>query len=252
MTNEIAYILKAFSLDKREQKIYLAALELGESLQVPLAEKAGMKRTTLREILPALLSQGILQQVIRGKRSYLIARDPRDLVKDLSVKAQRATELLPFLLALQSGPTEKPEVQFFDGIEGIKFTYSELLKVGKPMYSFLNIDNIHPKILDWLLTEFIPNRIAKKIEGFTILNSSKKQDEILPEAPHRHNCIVSAEKYPFDLDIIFTGEYAALIHYKQDQSPNAILIRSKATTTTLSSIYRLIIDKYCGSEDAAK
>lgn len=244
MTKEIDYILNTFCLGEREKTIYLAALELGETLQVPLAHKAKLKRTTLREILPDLFARGFLQQVVRGKRKYIIARDPRELAADLEEKAKRTQELLPFILAFQNVSTEKPEVRYFDGVDGIKFVYDEILKPGDPTYSFLNIDNIHPQVLQWLMSDYVPRRMAKKITTYTILNSTQKKEEILPELPYRYNCIVPAEQFPFKMDIEIGGPYVAFLHYQKDHSPNAILIRSDAAATTLRSIYKLIYEKY--------
>lgn len=244
MSHEIDYILNTFGLSEREKCIYLAALELGTALQVPLAQKAKVKRTTLREMLPDLLSRGIVQHVVRGKRKYIVARDPRELTSDLAERAERTKEFLPLLLAFQNTSPEKPEVRYFDGIEGIKFVYDEILKPGEPTYSFLNIDNIHPDMVPWLVHDYVPRRMAKKITTYTILNSSEKKNEILPDLPYRHNCIVPAERFPFKMDIEVGGPYVAFIHYQKDHAPNAILIRSEAAATTLRSMYKMIAEKY--------
>src|SRR5207302_1790316 len=93
------------------------------TLQLPLSKKAKVKRTTLVEILPSLLQRGILQQRIKGKRKYLIARDPRELIQELEEKTNKAQEALPQLMALQYILKDRPEVRFYEGIEGLKQIY---------------------------------------------------------------------------------------------------------------------------------
>ena len=74
-------ILTQFGLSKEESAIYVAALELGESLPSHLAQKASIKRPMLYKIMPELFSKGLLSQTVKGKRRYIVAEEPHLLLE---------------------------------------------------------------------------------------------------------------------------------------------------------------------------
>ncbi|HSX40516.1 MAG TPA: hypothetical protein VLF68_02785, partial [Candidatus Saccharimonadales bacterium] len=219
---------------------YLSALELGETLQAPLAKKAKIKRTTLRELLPDLFKRGILQQKVNGKRKYLIARDPRELIAELEEKTKRAKEVLPQFLALQKVITNKPEVRFFEGIEGLKQIYQLTLDVGLTMYCFVNAEQMYPEFRTWVAQYYIPEKLRRKIWIYNIMTSGEETKSLMPEHGFRENKYISKEQYPFDMEIVVFGDYVTFHHFRQSDEPSAILIKSKAAAETMLSIHQLI------------
>lgn len=232
-------VLEMFGLTPKEQAIYLAALELGETLQVALAKKAKIKRTTLREILPQLLDRGILQQKVKGKRKYLVASDPKELIKSLEEQTNKAKEALPALLALQNTLAEKPEVRFFEGVEGVKQVYELTLEVRLPIYSFISSEKMHPEIIKWVLDYYQPQKLAKKVWAYNIVAEAPENKMIMPEHGYRENKVVSKEKFPFKMEVMTFGDYVAFIHFRQNEEPSAVLIKSKAAAETVRSIHKL-------------
>ena len=88
-------LLAQIGLSEAEASIYLAALELGESLPKHLAEKAQIKRPTLYKILPDLFAKGLLTQTIKGKRRYLVAEDPELLIEKKQSELKMLEEKIP-------------------------------------------------------------------------------------------------------------------------------------------------------------
>lgn len=233
-------ILDSLGLTVREQAIYLAALELGEMLQAPLAKKAKIKRTTLREHLPNLLERGILQQRIKGKRKVLVARDPRELVQEIEEKAKKAQDLLPQLLAMQNTLANKPEVRFFEGIEGLKQIYQLTLDVGLTMYSFVNAEQMYPEFRKWLEDYYIPEKLRRKLWIYNIMTAGEETRSLMPEHGYRENKYISKEQYPFEMEITVFGDYVAFFHIRQSDEPSATLIKSQSAAETMLSIHKLI------------
>ena len=237
---EIITTLRSLGLSDREVTIYLASLEAGPSLQLPLAQKAGIKRTSMRELLPDMLHRGILQEVVFGRRKYLAATDPRQLVEDLQVKAQRAVEALPLLLALQTDPKDKPQVRFYDGVEGIKRVYEETLRVGLPFYSFVNVAAIHPELEEWLVNWYVPRRHEKNIENYVLVSDTPGARELIPDDPWRHNRFVDSEKFPFKMEVLIFGDFVAFVHFSKFDEPSATLVQSQSAAVTLRSAHQLV------------
>jgi len=232
--------LTLFGLSPKEQTIYIANLELGPTLQVDLAQKAKMKRTTLREFLPGLLNRGTLQQKVVGKRKMLVARDPRDLIAEIDDKAKKAHDALPLLLAMQNSLSTKPEVRFFEGVEGVKQVYELTLSTGLTVYSFINSELIHPEIQKWVLEHFQQKKLERQFWAYNIVTASENVDLIMPEHGWRKNKLISKEQYPFEMEIFTFGDYVAFIHFRQTEEPSAILIKSQAAADTFLSIHKLI------------
>lgn len=236
LTNQL---LNSLGLNEKEQVIYLAALELGESLQLPLADKAGIKRTTLREIIPELQKKGIIESVVRGKRNYIAAVNPKSLLERLKTTTQEAEQSLPALLSIQNTTIEKPLVRFYDGVEGVKEIYRLTLEVAKPIYGFVEVEAIHPLIQTWLSKDYTLLRKQKKIKAFNIVNASEKIHEVMPADDFRENKIVSNKEFPFRMEIIIFGEYVAYINFRETERPSATLIQSQAAALTMRSIHQL-------------
>ncbi len=236
---EITTSLRSLGLSEREVAIYLAALQSGPSLQLPLAQKAGIKRTSMREFLPDMLARGILQEVVLGKRKYLAATDPRQLVEGLQEKAKKAAESLPLLLALQSDPKDKPQVRFYDGIEGVKRVYEETLKVGLPMYSFANVAAIHPQLEEWLVKSYVPRRHSNNVQNYVLVSDTPGARELIPDDPWRYNKFVNQEKFPFKMEVLVFGDFVAFVHFSKFDEPSATLIQSQSAAVTLRSVHQL-------------
>lgn len=236
ITNQL---LDSLGLNEKEQAIYLSSLELGESLQLPLAEKAGIKRTTLREILPELQKKGVLELVVRGKRNYISAVNPKNLLERLKTTTQEAEQSLPALLAIQNTTVDKPLVRFYDGVEGVKEIYRLTLEVAEPIYGFVEVEAIHPLIQKWLSKEYTQKRNQKQIKAYNIVNTSSKLDSIMPSDQYRENKIVSGKEFPFQMEIIVFGEYVAYINFRETERPSATLIQSQAAAITMRSVHQL-------------
>lgn len=229
--------MAALGFTEREAAIYLAALELGKSQQNELATKAGLQRTSLRELLPRLIERGILQEAPYGKRTLLIARDPRELAAELDEKTRAVQAALPLLLALQNDVANKPEVRFFNGIEGVKQVFNETIRVGLPIYTFVNVVDVNPELVKWLLHHYVPARHKNQITNYVLVNESPIVANLIPNNRYRKNKIVPSAEFPFKMEIDVFGDYVSLVHFSKTDEPSATLIRSPSAATTLRSMH---------------
>lgn len=237
---QISTALQALGLSTKEQTIYLATLELGETLQLPLAKKIGMKRTSLRELLPDLVKRGFLQEQIKGKRTYLVATDPESLIGSLSDQVDRAKEALPELISLQNNLENKPRLFFYEGVEGVQQIYELTLATGKTVRSFVDISRISPEIEPWLTGQYTRQRTELGIKALNIVNETELLDTVMPSDKLRHNKVISKEEFPFDMEVLVFGEYVAYIHFRKEQDPSAVLIQSHSAARTMRSIHKAL------------
>lgn len=71
--------LQKAGLNETEAKIYLAALELGQTSVSRIARKSGIKRTTVYLSLENLIHKGLMSQIVKDGKKYFFAEDPRNL-----------------------------------------------------------------------------------------------------------------------------------------------------------------------------
>ena len=238
--------LTQFGLTDAESGAYLAALELGESLPKHLAEKANLKRPTLYKILPNLFAKGLLTQIIKGKRRYIVAEDPSLLIEKRKAELQLLEDKIPELQLLLSVAKTKPRVIFYEGIEGLKKIYTDNLRERKPILEFIGLEKIHPEIDAYAKNYYIPQRINRKIP-IKIIISGKTASErtMLKTDPYalRKLKTISQEDFPIPLDCYIYGNNISFLVYRSDSEPVGVIIRSAEIATTLRSIFNLLWQK---------
>ena len=73
-------ILSSVGLTDSEQKVYLSALEAGESSVQHLAKKTKLSRVTVYSVIETLTQHGLMSSVEKGKKTYYIAEPPERLI----------------------------------------------------------------------------------------------------------------------------------------------------------------------------
>jgi len=236
-------LLAQFGLSGAESSIYLAALELGESLPKHLAEKASVKRPTLYKLLPDLFSKGLLTQTIKGKRRYIVAEDPQLLIEKKQSELKMLEEKIPELQLLLRTAKIKPQIIFYEGIEGLKKIYVDNLRGKKPILEFVGLENIHPEIDAYVKNYYIPQRINRKIPIKIIISGETATQRFqLKTDPYalREVKTIDKEKFPIPLDSYIYGDSISFLVFRGDSEPIGAIIRSKEIATTIRSLFNLI------------
>jgi HTH-type transcriptional regulator, sugar sensing transcriptional regulator len=129
--------LKTIGLEEKEAKVYLAALELGPTNIQSLAEKSGIKRSTVYEMLKKLEPIGLITESIKGKRKIYIASEPEKLKRSIKEKEQLLNQILPELRSLNNTGTVKPKITYYEGREGLRQIHNLSLEVIKKEASWV-------------------------------------------------------------------------------------------------------------------
>ncbi len=119
--------LEDLGLSQNEVKAYLAALELGAATAQQIAAKAAVVRPTAYVAIGGLVKRGLMSSHTRGKKQFFQAERPTQLIrlieeekKKLAARESGLKSLLPGLEALISMAGEKPEVKYYEGLEGLE------------------------------------------------------------------------------------------------------------------------------------
>ncbi len=131
---EITQTLQKLGLEEQEVKTYLALLDLGESTATKLAERTGLGRVHMYQIVNRLIERGLASYIVKNNVKYFSASDPETLLKDVQQKEQDLQKILPELKARQKKLIPETKVEIYRGREGINTILKMILKDEKPYY----------------------------------------------------------------------------------------------------------------------
>src|SRR3989338_11032182 len=131
---EITQTLQKFGLEKQEVKTYLGLLDLGESTATKLAERTGLGRVHMYQIVNRLIERGLASYIVKNNVKYFSASDPETLLKDIQQKEQDLQKILPELKARQNKLIPETKVEIYRGREGINTILKMILKDEIPYF----------------------------------------------------------------------------------------------------------------------
>lgn len=119
--------MSLFDLSDREARLYIAALEFGESPVYLLAEQTGINRTTAYDILARLVDAGFVTRHKKNGQIYVVPESPDLLLKRYELKMQRLRNLIPDLNAMHRTSSSRPHIRLYEGASGIQAVLSHVL-----------------------------------------------------------------------------------------------------------------------------
>ncbi len=138
---EYEELLKKAGFDEKETKVYLAALELRSAPASAIARKAGIVRSTCYGILEDLVLKGLASKTEKAGGILKFNLENPELLRtyieskksNLDLISQEIERMLPELKKLQKESLFKPEVEYFEGKEGIKAAYESIMPDARRM-----------------------------------------------------------------------------------------------------------------------
>lgn len=237
-------LLSNLGLSKEEGRVYLAALELGESLHKTLAERSGIERPTLYyKVLPCLLDKGLITQTVKGKRKYLMAQDIEPFLELKKDQLERAGELVPQLRALLATATSKPKLLVYEGAEGIKKVWFDHLVQRQPILELVGIEAIRLELQKYIKHYYIIERVKRKIplkmliSGPTVAGIFKVKSD---SYELREVKTMDGKLFPVPLGCDIYGDNVSFTLHRKDSEPIGLIIRSKEIATIMRSLFNFI------------
>ena len=169
------------------------------------------------------------------------------------MKFQTFRDTIPELLALSGKYDNRPKVQFYEGLEGLKYVYEQIIVAGeakvekKPDFFpvFLGTTGIDPAFQRYLMEEFVPRRAKSLIEARVIIPKSSLACPYTQSNIQRNNYLV-IDNVLFDIngEIILYGENKVLIAMYSSEELSAIVITSKMLYNGFKGMFNLIRNMY--------
>ena len=224
--------MENLGLDRKEAKVYLALLQLGESSVLEVSRKAKLGRTHTYEILDSLIAKGLVSFVTENKSKKFKAAEPAKILYQLKEKEASFMEILPSLNKMsQLKKNKEPSVEIFRGTKGMKAMVNEIFELKRD-YCIISAD-LRNTNLQFFLAQFIKSlereNIHERVLTKKSFHSPKSKNSTMKFLP---------ENYPFLATTIIYSDMVGIIVWSDPFL--AIRINSKELAETYRSYFELL------------
>lgn len=229
--------LKEIGLNDKEINVYLKLLELGQTPILRLAEVTRLNRTSLYDILEALLKKGLVGYTVVEHVKQFYASDPEVLLKQLKEKEAKIRKILPELKKKQETIGKKPVIELYEGFKGIDAIHTDVLKEKQEILAYGSFV-IADKMLKYESLNFRKKRIEGKIPLRGIADSSMLEIEMWKKPLYRkltQGRILEELKTLPTWTYIY-GDKVAILSF-QKENFIGIIIKDKAINLTQRFIF---------------
>lgn len=240
--------LQTIGITQTESLLYELLLKLGEVPITTLIRESDLKRPTVYKALHSLTKKGLITQRDIQKKLHVRPESPNKLqelvdkqFKLIEESKHNLNAILPTLALSYTHSTDKPVVRIYEGVEGLKEIYEDLLIVEKPISAVLQAATVEPELYDWLTTTFVKKRVKAKIHVKAIVASSAASREYVQKSPQEYRIArqVDAARFPFQHEIDIYGDKVAIINYKKEQPLVGIVIHHAQIALTMQAWFDL-------------
>lgn len=240
--------LQNLGLTKNELDLYELLLKLGETPAHTIIEQSKLKRPTVYKTLYSLEKKGLVAKREILKKIHFQPSSPSKLLsltqnqyQNLDKTRKDLQSIMPTLSSLYVLSVEKPIVRMYEGVEGLKEIYQDILKEKKPGFSVLQNEDILPELDEWLINYFTKKRVKAKMPLKVICSGDKgakkfKENDVLAK---RFSKIVPGNLFPFQHEVTIYGDKVAFIHYKKKSALIGIVIKHPFFAQTMKAWFDL-------------
>ncbi|MSU56439.1 MAG: hypothetical protein EXS51_04020 [Candidatus Taylorbacteria bacterium] len=234
-------VLKEYGLKEKHAKVYLACLELGSGSVLKISQKAALPRSTTEVILNALQEKGFVSSFKKKNARYFSTEDPKKIISNAKAKAELLEKALPDFRELYARSNVIPTVRFYQGKEGIRTVFSEILEdKPKELLAFSSVDDLFD-LLGKEFTNFVQKRGALGIRSRVILRESEKAWERVQsgEKQLRQVRLISQSYEHSGLTYVW-GNKIAMISLKHEWS--VLIIESEELAKSQKMLFEALWD----------
>ncbi len=120
-------VLREIGLTEYETEIYLALLKNGQISAYELAEKTGLYRQAVYDVINRLIEKGYVSSVKEGKAQLYKATDPQIVLEYLNEKTENFKEILPSLKQLDTQAKSPLMVETYKGKNTVRIALRDII-----------------------------------------------------------------------------------------------------------------------------
>jgi len=235
--------LKIIGLSDNEIAVYIAILELDRGVVSQISRKASLNRTTGYDVLNRLVTKKLISISGKEPKQEYMAESPDQLKLLIAKEFERrqielneAQKIIPELKSIHN-VMGRPQVRFYEGIEGLKAVYEDTLTSSEPILGYATVDEMHNGLPGYF-PKYYKRRAAA---GIFIQAIIPKTDIGLERGTHdkeelRETAFVPFEKYEFHPEINIYDNKVMIASWREKLG---IIIESAEIADAMKKIYEL-------------
>lgn len=234
---QLSTLIKQFGLNEKQSQVYLACLELGSATVQELAEKSKVKRTSIYNFLDEMKSMGFLSEIQHHGKTLIVAEDPTVLEERGKEQLKQLGKFMPELKALYNRPGNKPKVRYYQGKEGVRNVYMDLLETGEPVFAFTDYEKMFESFGDW--TWFVPEERVKRGIPFKGIARDGKGGRKVKSLDHKQMRVTKlAKDIKFDTEVHIYGNKVSMISFRKPYA--GVVIEDPAIALTMKTVWNMV------------
>ncbi len=234
-------LLTRVGLSHYASQIYLTLIERGPETISDISKHTGLHRPTISAHIPDLEEKGLLTTSKKGKRTLYVAESPDHLIPLFEQTKHELQKYIPELSETFSKRAHKPIVTFYEGKQGIRRVFDDLLNTLKRGDTFYRYSSRKEPTDDtYLPSDYRQRRDEKKLERFVIANDTyvktkktriERQIKVIPK---------SFGLFEYDVTTMIYKDKLAIIDYS---SETAFIVDNPALAHFQQTLFRLLYYK---------
>lgn len=236
-------------LTKEQAMVYETLVKNGPSPARSVQRKTGISRPLVYKVLDQLAEFGLVEKKDeKGQVSLFIPGHPlklKDFVrnqKERAEDAERASEgTLDRLISDFNLVSGKPGVRFFEGVEGIKEIYEDILAVGEDFYFIRPIyEPVFKEKMEGVIKDFVRERVKRGIKASALTPADVGLEGREPADDAKillDRVWVDLSFYNSPVEINIYGQKISVISYSQELV--GIIIESPQINRAFRQIFEL-------------
>ncbi|MEY2641148.1 MAG: hypothetical protein RL150_541 [Candidatus Parcubacteria bacterium] len=214
-------LIDDMGFSEKKALVYLTLLELGEVPAADIAKRAGIKRTTVYNILPELLREGLIKKYRSNKKTLYFVEDTTSLLDRMHERTLGIERIIPTLHLLQSATTVRPKITHYEGRDGIMNLYLDMIANLGPREELLSVvgtQNYLELMPTHVLEDYSRKRIAQGGPHRMIAGDSEfiRQFKYNDSDKTRQIKILQSADSAFDAEVRIFNNRVALISPKEN------------------------------------
>lgn len=215
-----------------------------------ISKRTRLNRTTLYSALNTLSEKGLVSQSdedgilkFRGIEPHLLLNYLKKNKEKITQDIAKTEELLPALERAR-GQTERyrPNMQFFDGVDGIKQVYEDLIANNKEkkVFGFTGIHAVYKLMGEEWINHILRYRPAMGVKWYALaVESPESRNLYANDEKHLRETKFFPSDYNFEVELAAYDDKVAAISFAEDY-PWAMIINDKKIADTIKEIFRYV------------
>jgi len=239
-------ILIQAGLSEEQALAYQSLLDKGPQKASDLAKWTGIKRGLIYKVLEQLESMGLVSKqggpgtvaTFSPSHPSLLLSNIERREKEVALNKEILMNSLGSLASKYNLIIGKPNIQFFEGKEGIIKIYEQALSSGTKFIDSFEDKGEMSTFIPEYIPKFIEKRVRLGIRNRVIAPSNSPINEN-SEKELRETKFIPTDLFPFTMDIKITDRLVSMITFQKDQ-PVGILIDNREIASNFGKLFNLV------------